>query len=188
MRTRFSDPRPEDAETFEGELFWKKSDLGGTPVIKMWKKKSQKPYAFYKFRNEEHRQEYLNREIESIKQRREQISKRKTEESEKVTLMRNQIQVGDIFSYSWGYDQTNVEFFQVTEVSKTRKSVTVREIQSKLIPNEGKGTMSGYCQPVKDFFIGEPLKKTIKPYGISFQFGNGTLTTPESKHYTSWYA
>ncbi len=33
------------------------------------------------------------------------------------------VQVGDIFYASWGYDQTNVDFMQVVEVSKTGKTV-----------------------------------------------------------------
>lgn len=34
------------------------------------------------------------------------------------------VKVGDIFYSSWGYDQTNVDYFAVTEVSKTGKTAT----------------------------------------------------------------
>lgn len=38
------------------------------------------------------------------------------------------VKVGDIFYTSWGYDQTNVDWFQVVDVSATGKTVTLVEI------------------------------------------------------------
>jgi hypothetical protein len=38
-------------------------------------------------------------------------------------------QIGDIFRTSWGYDQTNVEFFQV--VARSAKSVKLRRISMR---------------------------------------------------------
>ncbi len=58
--------------------------------------------------------------------------------------------VGDIFEMSWGYDQTNVNWFQVTRLSKG--GVFVREIGSKGVP----GTDGFMCQsvvPFKDSFL-----------------------------------
>ena len=45
------------------------------------------------------------------------------------------VKIGDIFEMSWGYDQTNVNFFQVTRL--TLKGVYVREISMKSAGNEG---------------------------------------------------
>ena len=45
------------------------------------------------------------------------------------------IEVGDIYSSSWGYDQTNVEFYEVVAVTKS--TVKIRQIRSEII--EGKG-------------------------------------------------
>ena len=47
----------------------------------------------------------------------------------------NTVKIGDIFNMSWGYDQTNVNFFKVTRM--TPKGVYVREISSKGAGNEG---------------------------------------------------
>jgi hypothetical protein len=57
--------------------------------------------------------------------------------------------VGDIFQMSWGYDQTNVDYFQVTRLSAA--GVFVREIAAKGVL----GTDGFMCQqvlPVKDAF------------------------------------
>lgn len=41
------------------------------------------------------------------------------------------VKPGDIFYASWGYDQTNVDFYEVLEVSPTGKSVKVVKIGSR---------------------------------------------------------
>lgn len=45
------------------------------------------------------------------------------------------VKVGDIFSTSWGYDQTNVDFFQVVELVGNL-SVRVREVYPERIKEE----------------------------------------------------
>jgi hypothetical protein len=59
------------------------------------------------------------------------------------------IKVGDIFRMSWGYDQTNVNFFQVTRLSKG--GVFIREIGSTSAG--GEGFMCRNVVAVKDSFI-----------------------------------
>lgn len=42
---------------------------------------------------------------------------------------RPEIKVGDIWSCSWGYDQTNVDFYKIVKV--TPKTVTLQKIDTK---------------------------------------------------------
>lgn len=56
--------------------------------------------------------------------------------------------VGDLFRTSWGYEQTNVEFFQVTEVKG--KHLVLREIAAKV---EETGFMQGKCSPQPGKFL-----------------------------------
>lgn len=58
------------------------------------------------------------------------------------------VKVGDIFEMSWGYDQTNINFFQVTRL--TPKGVYVREIGSA--GAGGEGFMCQDVVAVKDSF------------------------------------
>lgn len=46
------------------------------------------------------------------------------------------VKVGDIFSMSWGYDQTNVDFFQVVKVCG-ESSVRVREVSPEILNRDG---------------------------------------------------
>ena len=56
--------------------------------------------------------------------------------------MEHDPQPGDIYSTSWGYDQTNVEFFQV--VKRTVKSVWLRRISSEIRDRDGNPTEGQY--------------------------------------------
>lgn len=57
-----------------------------------------------------------------------------------------EVKVGDIFYTSWGYDQTNVEFFQVVRVSKA--SVWVQETgQERIYSDSSNGD---YWKTVSD--------------------------------------
>jgi predicted small integral membrane protein len=64
------------------------------------------------------------------------------------------IAVGSIFRMSWGYDQTNVNFFQAVAV--TPSGVKVKEIASKGV----EGTEGFMCQnvvAVKDSFLSSSM-------------------------------
>lgn len=64
--------------------------------------------------------------------------------------------VGDILYSSWGYDQTNIDFYQVIKV--TEKTITVKEISYNLEQAE---SMSGYKKPIKNSFV-DDLEYTRK--------------------------
>ena len=72
-----------------------------------------------------------------------------------------QVEVGDIFYESWGYDQTNINWYQVVGVTPSGKSVRVREVRSEIV--EGRGGPSERVVPVKDGFI----EDDGTPYGES---------------------
>jgi hypothetical protein len=87
------------------------------------------------------------------------------------------IKIGDIFYNSWGYDQTNIDYFQV--VSVTAKTVSLRQIKSESV-NYDAYQMTGNSVPVKDAFKGcEVIRKTPYLSGgkwrISFEYGAGAL-------------
>ena len=65
---------------------------------------------------------------------------------------KNPYKVGDILHHSWGYDQTNCDFYQVVEVKKA--SVILKKIGAKTVPGS-EGFMSESLMPAKDAFITE---------------------------------
>jgi hypothetical protein len=101
-------------------------------------------------------------------------------------------QVGEIITNSWGYDQTNVDWYVVTR--KTEHFVWLRPICAQLIEDEGCGPMSGRESPVigtdlKPVFTekGEETKHKASGDYVSMKFGCGSRFTGGSQ-YTSWYA
>lgn len=69
--------------------------------------------------------------------------------------------VGDIVVNTWGYEQTNVEFYQVTAV--TGKSIKVREVSQKIEDNSMYSHgMACNVLPKNDNFIGDEFMLRLK--------------------------
>ena len=98
--------------------------------------------------------------------------------------------VGSIFAESWGWEQTNVNFYEV--VSRTEKMVTIREIGQKTVKEET--AMSGYIVADKGNFISdETRRKKIKGGGKNTylemtSFSVATMTSENERHFTSSWA
>lgn len=71
------------------------------------------------------------------------------------------INIGDIWFSRWGYDQVNVDYFRVTDVTKC--FITLVEVP-KIRRPEGNG-MYGKCEPnLSKHFIGEGYKRKVQEY------------------------
>jgi hypothetical protein len=106
-----------------------------------------------------HAEEYLAEEMTRDIQRAESKAKHKAEKAKADAEAPALVNVGDIFYTSWGYDQTNIDFYQV--VSKTGQMAVIRELcqTSERTYQDG-----GVCSAVKDSFKNDalPLKKRIQ--------------------------
>lgn len=69
--------------------------------------------------------------------------------------------VGDILYSDWGYDQTNIDFYQVTAISAA--GLTIREVEKKVVG--GQGTHTELVAPIPDQFTGDVMKKRPSPSG-----------------------
>lgn len=86
--------------------------------------------------------------------------KRRTSHNDAPTM---EVHVGDVFVSEWGYSMTLVDFYQVVKVSKTGKSVTVREIGRKVVDGAICSPHGCMVAPVKDDFIGDEIaNKRVK--------------------------
>lgn len=65
----------------------------------------------------------------------------KAAKAEKVKTNKFGVKVGDFFRASWGYEQTNADFFQVVELIGLT-SVRVREVDPPIIEDKATGPMS----------------------------------------------
>lgn len=65
----------------------------------------------------------------------------KVAKAEKVNTNKFGVKVGDFFRASWGYEQTNADFFQVVALVGS-SSVRVREVDPQIIEDKATGPMS----------------------------------------------
>lgn len=83
------------------------------------------------------------------------------------------VKIGDVFVYSWGYEQTNVDYYQVVGL-KGKATVLLRKIAK--VSGESISFFSGYCTPAIDEFIGEVFAKRLsKCNTIKMEFGSAFL-------------
>jgi len=69
----------------------------------------------------------------------------------------NPAKVGDILVSSWGYDQTNIDWYEVVEIIG-KNTVVIREIAAT---SQETGWCRGNCSPVKGQYTGEAKKVRV---------------------------
>lgn len=130
----------------------------GIPYGIAFQAKSNKPLWHYRFRNEADRAKRIE---ESVKSRKLTLKYKQDKKDERKNYQHDH-EVGDIFYTSWGYDQTNVDFYQVVEVKG--KQLIVRKI-GKAIKNEGDDNHDDQVVADKDRFVGPEIRITPGPNG-----------------------
>jgi hypothetical protein len=115
--------------------------------------KADKPAINYSFRSAEARAKYVARWMANVA---DGEARRKAADSERKAKLAlpHGLKLGDVLSGSWGYDQTNVEFWQVTKLVGKRL-VEIRELACESVET---GFMSGNAVPQKDVFTSKEPK------------------------------
>ena len=154
-------------------------DSADRPVATGFIGKRSKPDLNTRYGNEERRTEHVKQWMDGIAEheqwKRDQKSKRQSFD--------HTLEVGDILYSSWGYDQTNIDFYEVTRTMK--KSVDIRKLAQT---QEHTGFMSGTTEPVKGSYTGEKMLKRVGPGNtISiYSFASAYPWDGQPKH-NSWY-
>lgn len=167
-----------------------RGEVGPKFTLKMWNPKGKRPFAHYYFESAEKRQAYIDGQVANFESHKVRVSERREARAGDAAGL-ELVQVGFIFHYSWGYDQTQCEYFQVTE--KNGKMVTIREIGSTSIADGTPQPMSEYRIAVKDSFLenSKPLKKRLQfSSGVPYLKMKCGYARPwkGDKNYCSWYA
>lgn len=89
--------------------------------------------------------------------------------------------VNDVLVASWGYEQTNIDYYQVVKLIG-KASVSIRPIAKRKTANLD-NSMVGTCLPIPDQFIGEALTKRVVFDGLSVQI-DSRYRTANKKSYT----
>jgi len=140
----------------------------------------------YRFPNAERMYDYVKGFIAGRKEAAALKEERKVARAAARKEAVENVKVGDIYVAIWGWEQTNVDAYQV--VGKKGATVTLREIGLETIEGT-EGHMSDVVRPVKDWFIGEAFTKRITGEYIRISDCQRASLTEEGKtFYRSWYA
>lgn len=116
--------------------------------------KSDKPAFRFSFADGVRRMRHVSEWFANMQSIAESKAKRQAERKS----FAHTLKVGDVLSNSWGYDQTNVEFFQVTKLLG-KSMVEIRELCQE---SQETGFMSGDCVPVVGKFSNrEPMRRRV---------------------------
>lgn len=132
------------------------SDESGLRVI-AFAGRAQKPAFGLRFRTVERATQYVADWFAGIQSRAE--SKRAEREARKGG---HSYQVGDVLMSSWGYDQTNIDFYEVVALVGSC-TLELRELAQER--SESGIGMQGGCIPVVGSYIAETIRRRVTAHG-----------------------
>jgi hypothetical protein len=140
----------------------------------------------YSFRTDVQRRQYVEGWFAGVRQSQGMKATRRA----KQAAWTNPLKPDQILYTSWGYDQTNVEFYVVTRVSG--RKTWIREIAQAI---ENTGFMSGTCRPQMPIhMVGEEMSRIAQPLdgdkGVYLRITGSAHAWPDDggKHGWSSYA
>jgi hypothetical protein len=160
--------------------------------------KALMPKAFFwiRFRSMERLAEYCGEWISNKEKIAAYEAERKAKKAELMKNMNHSFKIGQVLYDSWGWEQTNIDFYQVVEVKP--KSIKMQRIASKYASSEnqkGISSMAAYVEPVQNEFIREPELKKInvmlsgESHSYYIKSDHGWINLYENRPvYSSWYA
>lgn len=118
--------------------------------------KRSKPDWHFRFQSAERLHAKIDEHLNNL----DAWAKRKSEQKAQRNAPHD-VKVGDIFRASWGYDQTNIDYYQCTRV------ISDSTIEIRPIAQEAEETafMQGQCVPAPNQFTGEPMRKRVSMAG-----------------------
>lgn len=114
--------------------------------------KRTKPDFYFRFSTVERMYEYIAGWRKRLEESNAVVMERKAKRTQPSTL-----KVGDILDGLWGYDQTNVTFYEVTKIIGNR-TVEICEIGALL---DWSGGPTAYSTPLPSVFKGKPMRKVV---------------------------
>ncbi|MCH9730656.1 MAG: hypothetical protein K0U84_13445 [Actinomycetia bacterium] len=94
------------------------------------------------------------------------------------------LSVGDVLRCSWGYEQTNVDFYEVTRLAG-KLSADLRPIAQT---RESTGDMTGYASPEPGNYTGPAFRRRVNDDSVrisSYSFAR--KCAPDERAYWSSY-
>lgn len=141
------------------------------------------------FRTELEREKYVKEKVSNINRWEQEKKDQKDAKIKAQTEFNHTFKVGDILYNSWGYEQTNIDFYQIIEIKG--KTAIVQNI-GKTIVEGSEGFMCANVKPnleSKGNIEQKRIMANVYNNQASFSIKNLYPYTKEEKGvYCSWYA
>ena len=138
----------------------------------------------YRYTDFDKMQSFAQEKYDTIRANLDAKVKYKEEQKILKQQLKEQVQIGDIFKCSWGFEQTNINLYKIIE--KKGSKVLVQEIGYKSI--EITSWCSEYVQADEENLIGEPFYKILN--GDTMKFSSfqtaRKMKNKYEKCYRSW--
>ena len=166
-------------ENYKDQIFIFEYENNGGILCAIFEKRGNKPTYHYRFKNEAQRVDFIKRQKESADRDIINEQKRRQQafnESQKYVP-------GAILYDSWGYEQTNIDFYIILE--RVNNTLTLQRIGEF---REYSSSMSGTKTPDPSKLIDEPFKKRISKNGyVNIESYSCTkIYNGTPKHWSSW--
>lgn len=145
------------------------------PLVAMgFSGKRSKPNWHIRFTSEQTKHKKISDSLANLLNHEETKAKRR-----QARLAEHDVAVGDVFSCSWGWEQTNVEYFEVTALVG-KNSCKARKIRQA---RESTGLDTGECAPLLGHYLDEEKTYRIncafnEPEIRIYSFANATRIKP----------
>jgi hypothetical protein len=167
-------------ETEAGVKYAFNTSASGYTTLMMWSGKSMRPFYYYSVLSREDGMKAVEKAVAQHKAHAERKAKDAAERKAAREAARKNVKVGALYCASWGYEQTNVNFYEVVKVSKTGATVWLREVAATCANDSG--TQVKPC-PGK-FLSDKELKRRVCGKSVRVHSSaNAYLTTPDETHY-----
>jgi hypothetical protein len=143
-------------------------EMAGKYWAKAFAGKSKKPIWYWAFSSPAGR----NRQIEESAVSRRVVLKHKQDQLDARKNYKHPYKEGSILYSSWGYDQTNVDFYQVTKISGA--VITVRPIKSDILDSPG-GSRDDRVVALPNAFSGPEIRLRPTSSGVSIKGHRASL-------------
>ena len=158
-------------------------DRNGAPYALGFHGRAQKPDFHYRYRTAERREarvaEFFANRRGTLAFKAEQAAKRKAKAATR------KLEVGHVLYTHWGYEQTNIEWFEVTAlIGKTM--VELREVAGR---REETAWAQGKTFPDVGNYVGDPIRRRDRGDGTVkiCDVRNGYLWDGKPKHWTAYH-
>ena len=171
-------------------LFYRNADIGivvfehtesdGHVTRRGFSGKRMKEDFYYLFQSVEHADSFVHRWTEERRRDAELKAKRKAELAIKMAQP-HKLKAGDVLYCSWGWEQTNIDYFEVTALVG-RRTVEIRKIAKNSTETLWQ---QGTCTPKKGHFIGKALRRKVLADGDAVKINSicwASLEVPKTEN------